>query len=654
MTNAFQSRTSTSPSRRSRPPGEGELLSVFQLVADAALLVDMGRDAILQATPAFLQLTAFAANEVLGRSARDFFPDLPAQTLQGDELFHTLLERRGRPPQAVSVQPKWLDPSGNWRVLICRSQEDFQRYAYQQMDNLKQVLSKINHLPIPQDARALQQTLAGVMKMVCEMFDASFAGVYQMDPQSMALKLLACSGEDHLLPDTIIPADQVRLAHPMVWKPGKRVQTELHRKARVDGLSLIISSPLDLPGLLVIGARSKEPMLYQEEMLVVLAERLSSLLRAFNLFFEMKSSLFEADKELRVWQQAVESSKDGILLLSPDLTVRQMNPAAEWMLGYAAREVQGQPVDNVLIGPEALIPALQEALDGVPTHSMGVVSVHRRNGQSFPAEFQVIPVQYRPDGNDEILLAIMVSFRDVSAGEEIRQRTHQLEQRAVLGEVTAVFAHEVRNPINNISTGLQLLSVKLPENDPNQENITRLINDCQRLNHLMESVLNFSRQVEHKFEEVDLEALLKRLLDRWRPRMNKVNVTFFFHYEEGTPHVLGDPRSLEQVFTNLISNAVEAMSQRGGSLAVRVDSIHQLPGHPQVEVTVTDSGPGIPDEILDRIFEPFITTKAQGTGLGLAITKRIVTAHHGSIRATSFPGGSVFQVILLAYQGEAA
>ncbi len=253
-------------------------------------------------------------------------------------------------------------------------------------------------------------------------------------------------------------------------------------------------------------------------------------------------------------------------------------------------------------------------------------------------------------------LAIIVFFSDVSEHVEIRNRTQQLEQRAVLGEVTAVFAHEVRNPINNISTGLQLLSVKLPESDPNQENISRLLNDCQRLNHLMEAVLNFSRQVEHKFEKVDMEALLRRLLDRWRPRMMKVNVTAFFQVEPNTPPVLGDPRSLEQVFTNLVSNAVEAMAEGReatageGTLAVRVTAFHQLPGRPQVEVSISDNGPGIPDEIRERIFEPFVTTKAQGTGLGLAITKRIVTAHHGSISVNTFPGGTVFHVILSAYQ----
>jgi PAS domain S-box-containing protein len=355
------------------------------------------------------------------------------------------------------------------------------------------------------------------------------------------------------------------------------------------------------------------------------------------------------NREINILRAVGENAQEGILILAPDQTVSQMNPAAEWMLGYADWEVKGQPVENILIGAERFGPGLAMAIQGIPTHNMGIVSLHRRNGQAFPAHIQIIPVQ-----NENETLALIVFFSDASENIEIRNRTQQLEQRAVLGEVTAVFAHEVRNPINNISTGLQLLSSKLNPDDPNQENINRLLNDCARLNHLMEAVLNFSRQTDHKLEPLNLEMLLQRLLDRWRPRMAKVNINPYFQVEPSTPGVIGDPRSLEQVFTNLISNAVDAMSNQGGTLAVRVAPFHLIPGRPQVEVTVSDNGPGIPDEVRGRIFEPFVTTKAQGTGLGLAITKRIVTAHHGSISVNSFPGGTVFHVILSATQGETA
>jgi len=110
--------------------------------------------------------------------------------------------------------------------------------------------------------------------------------------------------------------------------------------------------------------------------------------------------------------------------------------------------------------------------------------------------------------------------------------------------------------------------------------------------------------------------------------------------------VRADARALEQVFVNLVSNAVQAMEKTGGTLNVRVinGAAHLVP--PQYEVIVADSGPGIPDDIKEHIFEPFVTTNASGTGLGLAITKRIVTAHKGTINLESYPGGTMFHVFL--------
>jgi two-component system sensor histidine kinase AtoS len=223
-----------------------------------------------------------------------------------------------------------------------------------------------------------------------------------------------------------------------------------------------------------------------------------------------------------------------------------------------------------------------------------------------------------------------------------------------LGEVTAIFAHEVRNPINNISTGLQLMSMNLPENDPNQEIIGRLSDDCNRLTHLMQSVLTFSRPPENKFQKVELDKLIPILLERWRPRLARLNVRHEFLVTAENSTIMGDPRTLEQVFSNLIGNSVEAMKKNGGVLTINIRT-HQQEGNRQhVEINVIDDGPGIPAELIDRIFEPFVTTNRNGTGLGLSIAKRIVTAHKGTICANSVPGGTVFQVIFpLAEDNEA-
>jgi signal transduction histidine kinase len=260
---------------------------------------------------------------------------------------------------------------------------------------------------------------------------------------------------------------------------------------------------------------------------------------------------------------------------------------------------------------------------------------------------QVIPVM---DG--EVVVGIEIILSDLSEQEQTKALTQQLEHRAVLGDYTAAFAHDVRNPINSIYTGIQLLAAKLKPDDPNQEVIGRIQNDCTRLNHLMESFLAFSRPIEPRVEDIDVEVFLQRIIDRWRPKFAKVNVTPVLYVEESIERMRGDSRSLDQVFTNLISNALDAMSTSGDTLAIRAVMNREIAGHPQVEITVSDNGPGIPEDLREHIFEPFVTTRKQGTGLGLAITKQIVTAHKGSISVDSFAGGTVFTIRIPASLGE--
>ena len=328
-------------------------------------------------------------------------------------------------------------------------------------------------------------------------------------------------------------------------------------------------------------------------------------------------------------------------MLTPQMKVIEITAIAEVLLGYNCNEVCGESVENVLIGSIGLIKTLEDSVRSLKTHALTKTSLHRRDGSTFPSEMQVVPVV--EDGQIRALLILIV---DVSEEEENRLRTAQLENHAMLGEFTAIFAHEVRNPINNISTGLQLLANKVDGNFANLALIERAQNDCIRLNDLMDSVLAFSRPMEHKFQAVDIPALVKRVMNRWRPRMTRVNIEPYFKAGEDLPVVNGDYRSLERVFTNLISNAVDVMSESGGTLSVRVGMKEAANQQPQIEITFADNGPGIPDGMKDHLFEPFVSNKPRGTGLGLAITKQIVTTHRGAIYASSFPGGTVFHVEL--------
>lgn len=453
-----------------------------------------------------------------------------------------------------------------------------------------------------------------------------------------------------ILPAEIAMTDLDALSETGFWIPGRKVTSGLHKAALIANFTYLATTPIgtaDNPiGILVAGDLDQPLPENIISIMAVIGTRVSAIWKSLQETNALTEDINTKNQIIDTRTSIYKNTQDGIVILSPDLLIIDVNPAAEWMLEYADWEVIGQAVDRILIGPERLMPALESARQGIPTHNLGNVSLHRRTGQAFPAHIQIIPAAQTSQSGE-----VIVFIRDISENEEIKVRAQHLEQRAVLGDFLAIFAHEVRNPINNISTGLQLLTNRFPQEDPNQNVLGRMLADCTRLDHLMESVLAYARPIEPKFEEMDLVVFVQRILDRWRPRMSRLNVETFFQKTEDIPRINGDPRSLDQVFTNLITNAVDAMGKTGGTLAVKIGLNHELTKQ-QVEVLISDNGPGIPEEIKERIFEPFVTTKSHGTGLGLAITKRIITAHRGRILVNSFPGGTIFSICIPACNGD--
>ena len=622
-----------------------DVTTLLNLMQDAAVVCTTKQGEIVAANQAFLQWTAFSELEVMGKPVSELAGglDLNAAEAEGIEV------RRAR-RAAASVNAR-LFPLGRgrmWTVVVFEESKARQNaLEWDPREIYTWALSLLRQLDCDHFSHCLEQALSSIQSVL----PASHVCIYEASSQFPRLvKTHSCEASE-VFPAEISTADLLRLTGLSVWRPGKRVSGEIHRAARIAGLDYVVTMPLGLEGgifgLFVAAGLEETHMDALQAMVEFIAGLLSLSLQMNTLLANLRSEQERSLGQNLIRGAVFDNIQEGVVIISPDLTIQGINPSAEMMLGYADWEVWQQPVENILIGPEGLIRALQDAVErGVPTLNLGVVSVHRRDGLTFPAHIQTFPVQ-----RDEDVTAVLVVMTDVSEHEETRIRTQQLEHRAMLGDITAIFAHEVRNPLNNISMGTQVLAARLAADDPNQDVIQRIQGDCGRLEHLMESVLSSTRSIESSFKRVDVQALLQRILDRWQPRFSRVNVRSFFQAAQDVPDVFGDSRSLEQVFTNLISNAVEVMGKgSGGTLAIHVQPSDAIPNRKQVEITVSDNGPGIPEDLQSRLFEPFVSHNPRGTGLGLAITKRIVTAHRGSIQVNSFPGGTVFTVLLPAME----
>ena len=483
------------------------------------------------------------------------------------------------------------------------------------------------------------------------MLESDCLCIYRAPNETLMLTKIAAIESRQPFPRTI-PLEELQMPWTGLWESGADPRSHLQRFAQKAGLSYMTSTPIGrgqaLFGLIVAGGYHAlpDPELHLQKLRVIGSVVESAIDKQILVDAVQNQGANELAPDAR--SLVFANTSEGVLVLDPSLRIVEMNNAAEQLLGYSLREVLRQPVADILVGADGLMDALEVAYAGIETRELGLNSLHRRDGQAFSAHIQSFPVLDADDQLDSIV--ILVS--DESEYEENRIKVQHLEQRAALGGLSAIFAHEVRNPINNISTAVQLLKVRMPQEDPNYEVLNRIQNDCSRLITLMESVLAFSRPIEPKLQPVDINSHLFLLLERWRPRLERLGIDHFLQKSDNPVLVFGDPRLMEQIFTNLISNAVDVMEHTGGSLAIKIARNDIVFSQPQVEVAISDTGPGIPDDIIEKIFDPFISTKPKGTGLGLAITKHMVTAQQGTIRVNSFPGGSVFYVNLPEYRGE--
>lgn len=511
--------------------------------------------------------------------------------------------------------------------------------ASQRQQNL---WSNLNDIILAYAQLDLSEALHQVLAKAIELCGANTIAIYLADGQSPTLRRVAFSDPVSILPQEISSRDLEKLNRVTLWLNGKRPLATLHQTVRAANLEFIASAPIGEAnaaiGLFAV-AGSGAPLDSILEIVKFLANQVYFHIQSNTLSTQLGKDLENLHLRQLSCETVFDSIDDGLIFLSPERQIERLNTAAEIALGYTNPEVHQLPIINILICNENLETIFRFVEEELRPSSLSSLRLYRRNGDSFLASLRVLPIA--ANGS---LHSILVILRDQSEQEEYKTRNQMLEQRATLADITASFAHEVRNPINNISTGLQLLALNLPVEDPNQENINRLQNDCERLADLVKSGLSFVRPVEYKLEPVDLGRLISNLMDRWRNRLSRTQVKYNPQIEGDLPSVEGDMRALEQVFTNLIDNAIQAMEQAGGILTINIRHIAETEERSHVEVNILDTGPGIPPEAREHIFEPFYTTKRSGTGLGLAIVKRIVTAHKGSIHVHTIPGGTMFRV----------
>lgn len=330
----------------------------------------------------------------------------------------------------------------------------------------------------------------------------------------------------------------------------------------------------------------------------------------------------------------------GVITVSPEGSVATVNVAAERMLGMREEDMVPRKIGLLFSHDGGLDAALMRFLNGQSPKMVSDLKAVTIDGRTLHLE--VAMARMRDVGGRA--LGAVVTLEDVS---EVRALTDQLiraDRLAAMGELTAGVAHEVRNPLGIIRASVQLVE----DSNGDQSRVrdaTRIIKqEIDRLDRVIKALLDFGRPSAPTLRQTNVEDVVDDVVLFTRQFAVQAHVDIDTEFAAADPLVLADADQLKQVLVNLVSNAVQAMEDTGGNIVVRVWDDDSF-----VFVSVADDGPGIDAEALEKVFDPFYSTRGGGTGLGLTIVHRIIDQHGGRVEVQSEPGvGTTFTIALPA------
>ena len=336
------------------------------------------------------------------------------------------------------------------------------------------------------------------------------------------------------------------------------------------------------------------------------------------------------------YRSIVDSAVDAILVIDGRGRIEAFNHAAERMFGYASAEVAGANVNILMPQPyrdehdrymDRYLTTGEKRIIGIGREVTG----RRKDGTTFPLHLSVGEMVI--DGEKRFTGIL----HDLTARVQLESRLREQAALTRLGEMAAVVAHEVKNPLTGIRGAVQIIGSRLPAGGRDAEVVKEIVSRIDALNDLMTDLLLFARPPQPRLATVDPVAVLATVISlaRQDPGARDVDIVI----DGAAPPVLADAELLKLILQNLLLNALHAIQGRG-RIRVTVGTQGGMCG-----MAVADSGPGIPPDVRAKLFTPFFTTKSRGTGLGLSTARRFLEAQGGSIEIECPPGGGTTVVV---------
>lgn len=367
----------------------------------------------------------------------------------------------------------------------------------------------------------------------------------------------------------------------------------------------------------------------------------------------------------------VEGMSCAVLTIDIEGRILTINAPARQVLEIGDEPVYGRLCGEVLAEHPRLLEILHEVFSCATLPSRAELEIRSRDDRPKTIGFSISRIRGR-DGQD---LGMAMFFKDLTQVEQQAEHERLRDRLAALGGMAAQMAHEIRNPVASISVTTQLVRRRLEAAGENTDAVDRIARDITRIERTIADCLEYVRPLSPTITRASLCELLKDSVAQARERAGASRVLVDLECDPGLRDVPCDGPRLREVFSNLIINAVEAVGEKEARIIIRARAVpsgdRREMGGPSWQgpvsggdagargegngsdrdltavISISDNGPGIPADVLDRIFYPYFTTKTKGTGIGLAMARKIVEAHHGVIDVTSGAGeGATFTIRL--------
>jgi PAS domain S-box-containing protein len=391
------------------------------------------------------------------------------------------------------------------------------------------------------------------------------------------------------------------------------------------------------------------------ELLITLSNYVAIAIENSRLYSSLQDKADEYERLKEFSENIVESINVGVLAVGLNDCVESWNSQIEKLTGISRAQAMGQRLCELF--PEDLCQKFEEVSGATGIHNIYRASLSQRlpavsNGSRGTRGLELVTASTPRESIVNVAIAPLFSkehrqigrliiFDDVTDRDELERRLVQADKLSSIGLLAAGVAHEVNTPLAVISTYAQMLSKQVSEDEPKAKLLDKIAKQTFRASEIVNSLLNFSRTSPTEFVKTDINRVVRETASLVDHQFQKSGVSVHLALADNLPPLRGNSSKLQQVFLNLFLNARDAMSI-GGALHVRSWSDSGL-----VHIEVRDSGQGIPPEHLQRIYDPFFTTKGakKGTGLGLSITYGIVQEHKGTIEVDSTLGqGTCFRL----------